>query len=257
MLKVSDVTICFPTPSGIIEPVQGVSLDLDRGETLGLVGPSGCGKTVFCTALIGMLEHPGYIKTGAIHYSPSAAVSAMTVASTIPASWDLTTLSEKEWRHIRGKEIGMIFQNPMQALNHSRTIGSQFIEAIRAHRRSASKGECIEIAEAMLDQVMLSQPKEIMACYPFELSGGMCQRVMIAMALVHRPSLLIADEPTTALDTKNQAAILRLFKRIREAYHTAILFVSHDERVINTICDRVSALHPKEIVSRYGQCLAY
>jgi ABC-type dipeptide/oligopeptide/nickel transport system ATPase component len=132
----------------------------------------------------------------------------------------------------------MIFQNPMQSLNHARTIGSQFIEAIRAHRPDTDKRECIAMAEAMLEDAMLGEPKKIMARYPFELSGGMCQRVMIAMALVHKPALLIADEPTTALDTKNQERILQLFARIRETCHTAILFVSHDEKVIAEVAGR-------------------
>jgi ABC-type dipeptide/oligopeptide/nickel transport system ATPase component len=222
MLTVSGLTICFPGPIGPLEPVHDFSLTLNRGETLGLVGPSGCGKTVFCTALIGLLERPGYIKKGIIRYR----------------SLDLTALREKEWRHIRGKEISMIFQNPAQSLNHARTIGSQFIEAIRAHRPNADKRECTAMAEAMLEDAMLGEPKKIMARYPFELSGGMCQRVMIAMALVHKPALLIADEPTTALDTKNQERILQLFARIRETYHTAILFVSHDEKVIAEVAGR-------------------
>ncbi|GHT78829.1 hypothetical protein FACS1894130_06140 [Spirochaetia bacterium] len=226
MLTVSGLTICFPGPGLGLEPVRDFSLTLNRGETLGLVGPSGCGKTVFCTTLIGLLEQPGYIKNGAIRYSPGT------------ETLDLTALGEKEWRHIRGKEISMIFQNPMQSLNHGRTIGSQFIEAIRAHRPDADKRECIPLAEAMLEEAMLKEPKKIMASYPFELSGGMCQRVMIAMALVHRPALLIADEPTTALDTKNQEGILQLFVRIRETCRTAILFVSHDEKVVAEIADR-------------------
>jgi ABC-type dipeptide/oligopeptide/nickel transport system ATPase component len=230
MLTVSGLTICFPGSGGPLEPVRDFSLSLNRGETLGLVGPSGCGKTVFCTALIGLLERPGYIKKGIIRYR----------------SLDLTALSEREWRHIRGKEISMIFQNPVQSLNHARTIGSQFIEAIRAHRPDMGKRECIALAEAMLEEAMLGEPKKIMAAYPFELSGGMCQRVMIAMALVHRPALLIADEPTTALDTKNQDRILRLFARIRETCHTAILLVSHDEKVIGEIAGRTVVMPSRQ-----------
>ena len=231
MLTVSGLTICFPGPDFSLEPVRDFNLTLNRGETLALTGPSGCGKTVFCTALIGMLEQPGYIKNGVIRYVQNTADGGS-------QTLDLRALQEKDWRHIRGNEISMIFQNPTQSLNHGRTIGSQFIEAIRAHRPGTGKRECTAIAESMLEEAMLLEPKKIMAAYPFELSGGMCQRVMIAMALVHKPALLIADEPTTALDTKNQDGILKLLARIRETGRTAILFVSHDEKVIGEIADR-------------------
>ncbi|GHT84986.1 hypothetical protein FACS1894137_08720 [Spirochaetia bacterium] len=231
MLTVSGLTISFPGPGLPLEPVRDFSLSLHRGETLGLAGPSGCGKTVFCTALIGLLERPGYIKNGIIRYLPDTATTEEQIL-------DLTALHEKEWRRIRGKEISMIFQNPAQSLNHARTIGSQFIEAIRAHRSDTDKRTCIAMAEDMLENAMLGEPKKIMASYPFELSGGMCQRVMIAMALVHKPALLIADELTTALDTKNQDRILQLLVRIRETCHTAILFVSHDEKVVAEIAGR-------------------
>jgi ABC-type dipeptide/oligopeptide/nickel transport system ATPase component len=238
MLTVSGLTICFPLFSragSVITPVRDFSLTLERGEILGLVGPSGCGKTVFCTSLLGMVEQPGYIKRGTIRYVPGETEGAKKGDR---EALHLTALSEKEWRHIRGKEIAMIFQNPFQSLNHSRTIGAQFIEAIIAHRPHASRRECTEIALSMLADVMLHDPHRIMKSYPFELSGGMCQRVMIAMALAHSPALLIADEPTTALDKKNEEQILRLFTQIRHTYHTGIIFVSHDENIIGTVADR-------------------
>jgi ABC-type dipeptide/oligopeptide/nickel transport system ATPase component len=229
MLIVSGLTICFPVPGGVITPVRDFNLAMKRGEILGLTGPSGCGKTVFCTSLLGMVEWPGYIKSGTIRYAPGEINSA---EGKEPPYLDLTSLSEKEWRRIRGKEISMIFQNPFQSLNHSRTIGAQFIEAVSAHRPNVSRRECTEIALSMLSGAMLNDTRRIMKSYPFELSGGMCQRVMIAMALVHSPALLIADEPTTALDKKNEEQILRLFTRIRETYNTGIIFVSHDEKAI-------------------------
>jgi ABC-type dipeptide/oligopeptide/nickel transport system ATPase component len=234
MLVVSGLTICFPVPGGVITPVHDFDLSMDRGEILGLVGPSGCGKTVFCTTLLGMLEPPGYIKSGTIRYVPDK----KNAEGENPQPLDLTLLGEKQWRHIRGREISMIFQNPFQSLNYSRTVGAQFVEAIRAHRPGASRRECREIALSMLADVMLREPREILKAYPFELSGGMCQRVIIAMALAHSPDLLIADEPTTALDRKNEERILRLFAWIRETYHTSIIMVSHDERVIDAVTDR-------------------
>jgi ABC-type dipeptide/oligopeptide/nickel transport system ATPase component len=235
MLDVSGLTICFPVPGGVIAPVRDFSLSLGRGEILGLVGPSGCGKTVFCTSLLGMVEPPGYIKGGTIRYVPGEAKSA---EEGNPQSLDLTSLEEKQWRHIRGREISMIFQNPFQSLNYSRTIGAQFVEAIRAHRPGTSRRECREIALSMLADVLLKDPRRMLKAYSFELSGGMCQRVMIAMALVHSPALLVADEPTTALDRKNEERILRLFTWIRETYHTGIILVSHDERIIDAVTDR-------------------
>ncbi|AEF86998.1 glutathione import ATP-binding protein GsiA [Treponema primitia ZAS-2] len=191
-----------------------------------------------------MLEHPGYIKSGSIAWTLSAGSwkAGFSAEAADSPVLELGSLEEKEWRHIRGREISMIFQNPVQALNHSRTIRSQFIEAIRAHHRHAGKRECIALAETALEDAMLSESGKILNSYPFELSGGMCQRVMIALALIHRPTLLIADEPTTALDTKNQTGILELLARVRELYHTAILLVSHDEKVISEITDRKISL---------------
>jgi ABC-type dipeptide/oligopeptide/nickel transport system ATPase component len=239
MLTVSDLTICFPLPGGVITPVHGFSLAMTRGEILGLAGPSGCGKTVFCTTLLGMLEQPGYIKSGVIRYTPGGTETADGMAA---EPLDLTSLNEKQWRHIRGKEISLIFQNPFQALNHSRTIGAQFIEAFHAHSPRTSRREAAETALSLLAGVMLKDPRGIMKSYPFELSGGMCQRVMIAMALVHRPALLVADEPTTALDKKNEKQILRLFAWIRETYHTGIIFVSHDAKAIAAAADRTISM---------------
>ncbi|MDR2658788.1 MAG: ABC transporter ATP-binding protein [Spirochaetaceae bacterium] len=233
ILAISGLTICFPVPGGIIAPVRDFNLALNRGEILGLTGPSGCGKTVFATSLLGMVESPGYIQSGSIRY-----FSGKTEDAGKENPPDLTALSENQWRHIRGKEISMIFQNPFQSFNHSRTIGAQFIEAIKAHRPHVSRQECKEITLSMLDSAMLKKPCEIMKRYPFELSGGMCQRVMIALSLVHHPALLIADEPTTALDKKNEEQILLFFTRIRENYHTGIILISHDEKVIGAVAER-------------------
>jgi ABC-type dipeptide/oligopeptide/nickel transport system ATPase component len=214
-------------------PVRDFSFSLEPGEILGLSGPSGCGKTVLCTALLGMLEAPGYVKSGSVLYcspreSPAAEI-------------DLLKLSEKEWRLLRGGEISLIFQNPVQALNPSRTAGAQFIEALRVRRpniRPPSRRQAEETALSLLADTGLPDPRRVMESYPFELSGGMCQRVLIAMVLARRPALLIADEPTTSLDKKNEAQILGLFRKIRDTGRTGVLLVSHDGDVIKT-ADRI------------------
>jgi ABC-type dipeptide/oligopeptide/nickel transport system ATPase component len=229
-LCVRDLTICFPLRGGPVIPVRDFNLVLKRGEILGLAGPSGCGKTVFCTALLGMVEAPGYIKSGSIRYVRESGETL-----------DLTSLSEKQWRPLRGREISLIFQNPVQSLNPSRTIGDQFTEAIRAHDPRSTRRECTErILSLFADVAFVSpgDPERVMKSYPFELSGGMCQRVMIAMALVHKPAFLIADEPTTSLDKKSEAQILTLFEKIRETCHTGILLISHDEELVRRSADR-------------------
>ncbi|MDR0524942.1 MAG: ABC transporter ATP-binding protein [Spirochaetaceae bacterium] len=231
MLKVANLSIRFPVSEGYIEPVKELFLYLEQNEILAVIGPSGCGKTVLCTALLGMLEYPGFVHSGEITFSPQSGTSL-----------DLLRLSEKEWQKLRGKTISLIFQNPVQALNHSWTIGSQFIETIRSHNPKTSKQECLAMAEDMLDKVLFNKPRNILRMYPFELSGGMGQRVIIAMALVHHPALLIADEPTTALDMRSESEVLRLLQQIREIYHTAILLVSHDTRVLSRIADRTLAM---------------
>jgi ABC-type dipeptide/oligopeptide/nickel transport system ATPase component len=236
MLTVSDLTVCFPLAGGVIAPVRDFSLSVKRGEILGLSGPSGCGKTVFCTSLLGMVERPGYVKSGSIRYVQGGAEGK----DSDPL--ELTALPEKQWRHIRGREISMIFQNPFQSLNHSRTIGAQFVEALRAHRPRASRRECTEAARSLLSGAMLEDTRRIMKSYPFELSGGMCQRVMIAVALAHRPALLVADEPTTALDRKNEERILRLLAGIRETCRAGIILVSHDKDLIGAVADRTAAM---------------
>ncbi|MDR2518027.1 MAG: ABC transporter ATP-binding protein [Spirochaetaceae bacterium] len=228
MLTVTGLTVRFPSfRGGFHEPVRDFSLFLGAGEILGLTGPSGCGKTAFCSALLGMVEHPGFVRAGSIRFDLACGDAV-----------DLARLSEKEWRRIRGKSISLISQNPVQGLNPGQKIGSHFIDAVRAHEPKASRAACLSRAEALLDAALFSRPDRIIRSYPFELSGGMCQRALIALALAHKPALLIADEPTTALDMRSEAEVLRLFLWIREAYHTAVLLVSHDPLVLSRISDR-------------------
>lgn len=228
MLRVTDLCVRFPAAKGYYEPVRDFSLSLGPDEILGLMGPSGCGKTVFCTALLGLVEYPGFVHAGSMSFTPAGGERI-----------DLRSLSEAEWRRIRGKTISLIFQNPVQGFNHARNIGAHFIEAIRAHEPHTSRKDCLIRARALLDAALFSRPEHMLKSYPFELSGGMCQRALIALALVHKPALLIADEPTTALDMRSEAEVLRLFSWIRETHHTAILLVSHDTRVLSRAAGRV------------------
>jgi ABC-type dipeptide/oligopeptide/nickel transport system ATPase component len=228
ILTITDLCVRFPAAGGYFEPVRDFSFSLGPDEILGLMGPSGCGKTVFCTALLGLVEPPGFVESGSMNFAPAG-----------ERRIDLRHLTGREWQRIRGKTISLIFQNPVQGFNPARNIGAHFIEAIRAHEPHTSRKDCLDRARELLDAALFSRPEIILQRYPFELSGGMCQRALIALALVHNPALLIADEPTTALDIRSEAEVLHLFSRIRETRHTAILLVSHDTRVLSRIAGRV------------------
>jgi ABC-type dipeptide/oligopeptide/nickel transport system ATPase component len=242
MLKVRDLQIRFPHPDGAHPdgdriPLCGWNLDMKAGEILGLAGKSGCGKTVFCSSLLGILEPPGRIEKGRLCFTPPAKEGSTGGIGETPI--DLRTLTEKGWRYIRGRHIGMVFQDPRSALNPAYKIQNQFFAAIRAHNRSLTKREMEEQSAEFLAAMAFPDPRRILESYPFELSGGMCQRVVTALALIHRPALLIADEPTTALDVITESRIIRLFSRIREERGTGILLVSHDERILRLAADRV------------------
>ncbi|MDR1971868.1 MAG: ABC transporter ATP-binding protein [Treponema sp.] len=228
MLKVRDLTVRFPHPRGDAVPLRDWNLDMASGEILAISGRSGCGKTVFCSTLLGILDPPGQITKGSIQFS---------VPET--GTVDLTALNEGEWRRIRGSRISMIFQDPAGAFSPAHTVGSQFLSALRAHDKVTPKKALSRRAEDLLAAVLFPNPRLIMESYPFELSGGMGQRVSIAMALAHEPALLIADEPTTALDVISESQIISLFSRIRGELGTAILLVSHDEKILRGIADRL------------------
>jgi ABC-type dipeptide/oligopeptide/nickel transport system ATPase component len=234
MLKARDLRVCFPRPGGDNIPLRGWNLDMNAGEILGLAGKSGCGKTVFCSTLLGILEPPGRIERGQLSFTPP---SDHKETGNVPT--DLRTLTEEAWRRIRGRHIGMVFQDPRSALNPVYKVKNQFFAAIRAHDRRPSKKEMREMAAELLATMAFPDPRRILEAYPFELSGGMCQRVVTALALVHRPALLVADEPTTALDVLTEARVIRLFSLIREKLGTGILLVSHDERILSLAADRI------------------
>jgi peptide/nickel transport system ATP-binding protein/oligopeptide transport system ATP-binding protein len=233
LLGVQNMSVCFPTDRGNVYAPKEINLTLRSGEILGLMGDSGCGKSAFASALLGILERPGCIVGG-------TATFAYKDDSTV----DLLTLTEMGFKPLRGGEIGMIFQDPVSSLHPSRKIRAQFTEMLRARKMAFSHKDCREIAKEMLQRMMFADPDEILASYPFELSGGMCQRVSIALSLALKPRLLIADEPTTALDVKNQAQVLRLIREMRDRTGMSVILISHDIAVVSAAADRVIHMSP-------------
>ncbi len=241
ILDVRDLKIYFYIEQGIVRAVDGVSFSLNKGKSLGIVGESGCGKTV--TALSLMLLHPqpeGRIAGGNIYYYANGG-SPLDIAKLSPYS--------KEIRYIRGNEITMIFQEPMMSLNPVYTIGNQIMEAVLLHQK-VDKEQARKIAIDSLKHVNISNPEERIDQYPFQLSGGMRQRVMIAMALSCNPAILIADEPTTALDVTIEAQILMLLKDLKKMYGMSIIFITHDLGVIGEIADEVIVMYVGRVVEK-------
>jgi len=226
VLKVEDLHTCFHTEEGLLKAVAGVSFLLRKGETLGLVGESGCGKTVTALSLMRLVPPPGEIEGGRV----------------ILEGRDLLSFSEREMRRVRGKEMAMIFQEPMTSLNPVFTIGDQIMEAYLVHEKGG-KAAARKRAIELLGQVNISRPEERLKDYPHQFSGGMRQRVMIAMALACNPSVLIADEPTTALDVTIQAQILELLSRLRKEREMALLLVTHDLGVVAQESHRVAVMY--------------
>ena len=233
VLEVKDLQTTFFTDSGKIPAVDHIDFYLRDGEILGIVGESGCGKSVTSLSVMGLVPSPpGKITSGKIEYNGR----------------DLIGLSEKEMRKIRGNDIAMIFQEPMTSLNPLFTIGNQMVEAISIHEKGWSKTKAEVRAIEMLKLVGLPRPDALLKDYPHQLSGGMRQRVMIAMALVCNPKILIADEPTTALDVTIQAQILKLMKDLNVRLGTAILLITHDLGVVAESCERVIVMYAGQII---------
>jgi ABC-type dipeptide/oligopeptide/nickel transport system ATPase component len=231
LLEVRNLKTFFSTRRGEVRSVDDVSFTLDQGETLSLVGESGCGKSVTALSIMRLVAAPGRIVGGEVIFEGR----------------DLLKLSEAEMRAIRGDDIAMIFQDPMTSLNPVYTVGDQIAEAIRLHRKVSKKEAWNQAVEGMRD-VAIPAPEARAKSYPHEMSGGMRQRVMIAMALACDPKLLIADEPTTALDVTIQAQILQLLTELREKRNLALLLITHDLGVVAETSDRVAVMYAGKIV---------
>ncbi len=245
LLKVRDLKVHFFTDEGVVKAVDGVDLDIEREKTLCLVGESGCGKSVTCRTFLQIVKKPGRIVSGEIVYYRDNGGKGQS------PGLDLAQLNPqgRQMREIRGKEISMIFQEPMTSLSPMYTVGNQIMENILLHTGS-SKIEAKERAIGLLDQVGIPKPERLVDEYPFRLSGGMRQRAMIAMALSCNPTMLIADEPTTALDVTTQAQILDLMLDLQYKYGMALLFITHDLGVVAEIADDVAVMYLGKIVER-------
>ncbi len=236
LLEVKDLKTYFFLDEGVAKAVDGVSFHVDKGETLGLVGESGCGKSVSALSVMRLIpDPPGKIEGGQI----------------ILGGKNVLELDEKQVRDIRGNEVSMIFQEPMTSLNPVFTCGSQIEEAVILHQK-VSKKEALQKAIEMLKLVGIPAPEQRVREYPHQLSGGMRQRVMIAMALSCNPSLLLADEPTTALDVTIQAQILELLERLQRELHMAVIMITHDLGVIAEVASRVAVMYAGKIVEYAG-----
>ena len=231
LLEVNNLRTHFPTRAGLVRAVDGVSFYLDRGELLGLVGESGCGKSMTALSVMRLIAPPGKIVGGEILFDGK----------------DLLKFSDSEMRQMRGDDIAMIFQDPMTSLNPVYTVGEQIAEALRLHRKLSHKQAKQAAIEAMRE-VAIPDPGRRASDYPHQLSGGMRQRVMIAMALACNPKLLIADEPTTALDVTIQAQILELLDDLRKQRELAVLLITHDLGVVAEVADRVAVMYTGKIV---------
>jgi oligopeptide/dipeptide ABC transporter ATP-binding protein len=244
LLEVKDLKVHFFTDEGVVRAVDGVDLDVKRGKTLALVGESGCGKSVACRSLLQIVHSPGRIVSGEILYTRKNENGHGEVV-------DIAQLNPRgrRIRRIRGKEIAMIFQEPMTSLSPMYTVGNQITETIRLHTK-ATKAEAWQMAIDLLDKVDIPKPERLVEEYPFRLSGGMRQRAMIAMALSCNPTMLIADEPTTALDVTTQANILDLMLDLQQQYHMSLLFITHDLGVVAEIADDVAVMYLGKIVER-------
>ena len=234
LIEVKDLKVSFFTPAGEVKAVDGISYSLGYNEVMGVVGESGSGKSVEAYSIIGLLQNPGKVIGGSITFEGE----------------NLLHYTPEQMRQFRGNKVSMIFQNPMTCLNPVYTIGNQLTEALTCHDKNISNQDARARAIEMLELVGINNAEKRMDQYPHEFSGGMRQRAMIAMALICKPKLLIADEPTTALDVTIQAQILELMKKLQHEEKTSIIFITHNLGVVAEICDRVSVMYAGKIVEQ-------
>jgi len=233
LLDVIDLKTHYFTRNGIVKAVDGISFSISRGETLGLVGESGCGKTNVALSIARLVSKPGKIVSGSVNFE----------------GVDLLSLSESEMRTVRGRKIGFIFQDPMTSLNPLHKVGDQIAESIRINL-GMNRRQALERAAELLDKVGIAKARQRMNDYPYQFSGGMRQRVMIALALAANPILLLADEPTTALDVTIQAQILELIQNLKSEFNTSVPLITHDLGVAAGICDEVAVIYAGQIVEK-------
>lgn len=234
LLEIKDERLSFFTPAGEVKALNGVSFSMEEGEVLGIVGESGSGKSVTAYSIMGLTAYPGKLVGGTVHFN----------------GHEIEKMTEKEFRKIRGNEVSIIFQDPMTSLNPVYTIGNQIVEVILLHTNKTKK-EAYERARELLELVGINEPPKRLKQYPHELSGGMRQRVMIAIALACEPKLLIADEPTTALDVTIQAQILELMQELRKKLGMSIIMITHDLGVVASMCEKIAVMYAGHIVE-YG-----
>lgn len=242
VLSIRDLSISFQTAAGEVNAIRGVNLDLYKGETVAIVGESGSGKSVTVKAIMGILSGNGKINSGTVDFTYSRGEEVV--------HENLVNLSKKEMRRrINGKRIAMVFQDPMTSLNPTMTIGKQIMEGLRYHYKTPKK-EAYEKAIKLLELVGITDPDKRMKNYPHQLSGGMRQRVVIAIALACDPEILICDEPTTALDVTIQAKILELIKEIQEKLNISVIYITHDLGVVAKVADYVTVMYAGKIVEK-------
>ena len=234
VLEIRGLNSYFFTEKGVAPAVDGLDLDIPKGKIIGLVGESGCGKSMTAKSIMGLLKYPGRVAGGSIRFEDQ----------------DLTRLSDKELRKICGNDISMIFQEPMPSLNPVLKVGRQVRETLLVHNPTMSKTEAKQRVVEMFQRVGIPEAEKRYDCYPHELSGGLRQRVMIAMAMVCKPKLLIADEPTTALDVTIEAQILRLMKELRDETGMSVLIITHNMGVVAEICDYVYVMYAGKIMEQ-------
>ena len=234
VLEIRGLNSYFFTEKGVAPAVDGLDLDIPKGKIIGLVGESGCGKSMTAKSIMGLLKYPGRVAGGSIRFEDQ----------------DLTRLSDKELRKICGNDISMIFQEPMTSLNPVLKVGRQVRETLLVHNPTMSKAEAKQRVVEMFQRVGIPEAEKRYDCYPHELSGGLRQRVMIAMAMVCKPKLLIADEPTTALDVTIEAQILRLMKELRDEAGMSVLIITHNMGVVAEICDYVYVMYAGKIMEQ-------